>query len=406
MMEAAVPHRIRTRLVVWGVAALSPLVFLADRVVPKRRELWVFGLGRPNQWHGNAQAVYEAVRDRPDIEAVVVTRRTIPDSLDPQRDRVLVGWRTLPLLLRAGTIVVHHGRGDLPFTGITPRGRRIVNVWHGIPLKGILYTGWNEMNRGTARDLRIRTRFFSSVIASSDIDRLAMAASTRLPLRDVWVTGLPRNDWLSRPESGLPGDVAQAMGRLKGELGGRRLVLYAPTFRDEGSGLYPFSDAELGELGRLLEDEGAVLGVRTHMNEEGAARLASEPWALDLSSARYAETQALLRCTDVLVSDYSSIWIDFLLLDRPIIGLVHDLREYTAGRNLLYDIERVYGGDLVSSGSELVAALADALSDDGASRGAHRRAAARRVFHAHVDAGATERTVARIVSDGEATRDH
>ncbi|MBE0418177.1 MAG: hypothetical protein IBX63_10470, partial [Coriobacteriia bacterium] len=141
------PHRIRTKLVVWSLAALSPLVFLVDRFVPKRSDLWVFGLGRPNQWHGNAQAIYAAVRDRADVDAVVVARRVVPDSLDPTRDQVRVGWHTLGALLRAGVIVVHHGGGDLPFAGITPRGRRIVYVGHGIPLKGILYTGWDEPDR-------------------------------------------------------------------------------------------------------------------------------------------------------------------------------------------------------------------------------------------------------------------
>jgi len=386
----------RTQLAVWLIALLSPFVFLLDRLVPKRRDLWVFGLGRAHQWHGNAQAVYEAVRDDADVKTVVVARRTLPASLDPARDCVRLGWRTLPSLLRAGVIIVHHGRGDLPFTGITPRGRLVVNLWHGVPLKGILYTGWNDLDRRTAHDLGVRTRFFSAVIASSAVDRLAMAASTRLPLRDVWTTGLPRNDWLLAPEQQLPDDVRRALERLRAELDGRRLVLYAPTFRDQGSGVYPFSPQERAALGAVLRRHGAVLGVRTHMNEEGAAELASAPWALDISPSRFPETQAVLRCTDVLVSDYSSIWIDFLLLDRPIVGLVHDLAAYTARRNLLYDIEDVYGGPLVADGDALATALASALGGEPDPAGTRRRHTARRLFFAHPDAGATARVVDRI----------
>jgi CDP-glycerol glycerophosphotransferase (TagB/SpsB family) len=394
-----VPHHIRTKLVIWALAALSPLVFLIDRMVPKRRNLWVFGLGRPNQWHGNAQAVYEAVRDRPDIEAVVAARRVVPESLDASRDRILIGVRSLPALLRAGVIIVHHGRGDLPFTGISPHRRSIVNVWHGIPLKGILYTGWNDLGRRAMREVRTYARFFSSVIASSDVDRLAMSASTHLPLGNVWVTGLPRNDWLLASSEDLPSDVADAVTRLRAELGGRRLVLYAPTFRDEGSGIYPFDAGERAALASVLETRGAVLGVRTHINEPGAAALASEDWALDISPSRFPETQAVLRCTDVLVSDYSSIWIDFLLLDRPIIGLVHDLEDYAVKRHLLYDIRRVYGGPLVITGAELAARLDAALT--GADREEHDRlrATAREVFHTYTDAGATVRTVNRILRE-------
>lgn len=392
-------RRLRTKLVVVSVALLSPLVFLLDHIVPKRRQLWVFGLGRPGQWHGNAQAVYEAVRDRADVHAVVVARRILPPALDHERDRTAIGWRTLWPLLRAGVIVVHHGSSDIPFGGITRHGRIIVNVWHGIPLKGILYTGWNDIDKRTAHMLTRRTRFNSAVIASSTTDRLAMAASMRLPLSDVWITGLPRNDWLKAPEDTLPADVRDALGRLRNELNGRRLVLYAPTFRDEGSGIYQFSAEERTALSTTLAKHGAVLGVRTHMNEQGAAELASEPWALDVSPARYPETQVVLRCTDVLVSDYSSIWIDFLVLDRPIIGFVHDLSLYTANRNLLYDIEDVYGGPLVADAHGLIEGLECGLAGQLDTDAATRRADARRVFFAYADAHATKRTVERILQE-------
>ncbi|MBE0417797.1 MAG: CDP-glycerol glycerophosphotransferase family protein, partial [Coriobacteriia bacterium] len=255
----------------------------------------------------------------------------------------------------------------------------------------------DEPDRRTAREIRLRARMFSSVTASSDIDRLAMSASMRLPLGDVWVTGLPRNDWLLVPEHDLPAGAADAISRLRTELDGRRLVLYAPTFRDEGSGIYPFTAEERVELAKTLESHGAVLGVRTHMNESGAAELASENWALDISPTRFPETQAVLRCTDVLVSDYSSIWIDFLLLDQPIIGLIHDLAEYTAGRHLLYDLDHVYGGPLVTDAQGLLGELDDALAGRRLEDHAGYRSAARRIFHRYTDAGATERTVRHIL---------
>lgn len=398
------PRRLRTQLTTWSIALLSPVIFLLDRLIPKQPDLWVFGVGRPTQWHGNPQAVYEAVRDRPDVRAVVAARRVHPTSLDPERDRVLTGWHTLWPLLRAGVIVVHHGKADIPFAGITRKDRLIVNLWHGIPLKGILHTGWNTLSRRQARTLSAQARFDSAVIASSAIDRLAMAASMRVPLRDVWVTGLPRNDWLLAPEDTLPDDVRSALERLRAELGGRRLVLYAPTFRDTGSGLYSFLDEERAALAHLLASHNAVLGVRTHMNEDGAATLVSEPWALDLAVSRYPQTQAVLRAADTLISDYSSIWIDYLLLDRPIIGLVHDLEAYRASRNLLYNIEDVYGGPLVRDGQALLSELEHALDGSLGQQAARQRDYARRLFFEHTDDGATERTVQRILRETERPR--
>jgi CDP-glycerol glycerophosphotransferase len=395
---------LRTKLATWSIVLLSPVVMVLDRLIPKQPDLWVFGVGRPTQWHGNPQAVYEAVRHRPDVRAVVVAGRVYPAALDPDHDMIVSGWRSLWRLLRAGVIIVHHGKADIPFAGITCNRRLVVNLWHGIPLKGVLYTGWNDIKGQRARTLNAEVRFNSAFIASSAVDRLAMAASTRMPLRDVWVTGLPRNDWLLAPEDMLPPDVRRSLDRLRTELGGRRLVLYAPTFRDSGSGIYSFTDDERTALSRLLASHDAVLGVRTHLNENAVAQLASEPWALDLKPSRYPETQAVLRSTDVLISDYSSIWIDYLLLDRPIIGLTHDLETYRAGRNLLYDIEDVYGGPLVGDGHGLVLELEQALARRPSAESARRRAHARGLFFTHLDAGSTARTVERILQETEGAR--
>jgi CDP-glycerol glycerophosphotransferase (TagB/SpsB family) len=103
----------------------------------------------------------------------------------------------------------------------------------------------------------------------------------------------------------------------------------------------------------------------------------------------------------VLVSDYSSIWIDFLLLDRPIVGFAHDLAEYTAGRHLLYDLECTYGGPLVTDVTDFLAELDDALAGRRSEEHAESRSFARRIFHRYPDAGATARTVQHILGKAE-----
>lgn len=85
-----------------------------------------------------------------------------------------------------------------------------------------------------------------AVIASSKIDRLAMAAAFYpLTYHDVWLTGLPRNDVILRDENLLPIDFQRQLEMLRRALNGRRLVMYAPTFRNgQESSIYQFTKTD------------------------------------------------------------------------------------------------------------------------------------------------------------------
>jgi CDP-glycerol glycerophosphotransferase (TagB/SpsB family) len=99
---------------------------------------------------------------------------------------------------------------------------------------------------------------------------------------------------------------------------------------------------------------------------------------------------------DVLVTDYSSIYTDFLLLDRPIIFTPVDLEEYEAERGFFFD----YGNDVCTPGpkvrnaEDFLAALDAELS--GADPYHLTRGASRSLFHKHTSAGASERIARRV----------
>ena len=305
------------------------LVRLADRVVPKNRRLWVFANGRDAGWGSNLRAVYDGAQDESGIETVVVNM----GATDTTRIRAIYGPEARILradsleglwaLLRSGVAFVTHGMSDFCWPVLAHR-RVVINLWHGVPIKAILYLERGRSPREARRAMRAQ-RGLDAVISSSTMDRLAMTAMFRALPQQVEVTGLPRNDWLLRKE--LPTDLADAEQSLAKEVAGRKLVLYAPTYRADGSGLYRFSREEADSLAATLRKHGAVLGLRAHINRPELSDLVQRPEYLDLSSSVYAEVQVLLRRTQVLVTDYSGIWVDFLLKDRPVIGFVPDWEE-------------------------------------------------------------------------------
>ena len=81
----------------------------------------------------------------------------------------------------------------------------------------------------------------------------------------------------------------------------------------------------------------------------------------------HVDTQELLLVSDVLVTDYSGCFLDYLLLDRPVIHFAYDRDQYSdEDRGLYFDLDEIAGGPIVTSVDELMSALERSLADRGA----------------------------------------
>src|SRR5690606_28380929 len=143
--------------------------------------------------------------------------------------------------------------------------------------------------------------------------------------------------------------------RVRALCAGRRLVLYAPTYRDASVARelgYHFSAAEIAALGRVLERHGAVLGVRGHYLANAGGLLpepGSHPMApvVDLGHAELQEPAPLLRASAVVLTDYASVSVAALYLVLPVLAFAYDLEHSRDHQNgLLYDMELAFPGPI------------------------------------------------------------
>jgi len=358
-------------------------------------------MGPNNQWKDNFRAVYEYVKKVGGIQGRILVSELIDRSSDEEEKEYTVpleSFRGLWCLMRSSVVIIHHGLGDCYWTGITNRNHLIVNVWHGIPLKGIGFTAPKAYSMKYLKRLKKRElQHYDLVISSSQVDRLAMATSFNLPYSRVCVTGLPRNDWLICKSQQLPRDLRKAEQDLKYRLNGRRLILYAPTFRKDGVGFYDFSIEEADILASFLRRNNAVMGLRCHINRRAQLPLVERPEFLDFSAHIYPETQTILRLTDVLITDYSSIWVDFLLTRRPVIGFVYDWNEYMEDRGLIYNYKWIFPGPLVHEFSAFISALEEALNSEISELAGWKYYNSLSMFHRYTDGHASERVVQEIL---------
>lgn len=342
-----------------------------DRSTPKDDKLWAFPVcAYDHLLSGNDRAVFEAVRYRNDIRKVVLTRSK---AFDLEGDNIVV----IPLgsregqeaLIAAGYIFVKHSASvNAPYP-LDSSLHRFINLWHGIPLKRI---GIASLDNAPYREnlLRENTRNHA-IISSSKMDQLAMAAAFHpVQLDNVWITGLPRNDVVLCDEARLPDDFADQLGRLRDELQGRRLVLFAPTFRNgQAAAYYHFSAPQREEIVACLERHNAVLGIREHMADRAlsytAAFMVSQGPFISLDRHAFAEIEIIYREAYALITDYSSCFIDFMLTGRPQICFAYDREAYVGQeRGMFYNLEDVFPGQVCEDFPSLLAALESVLAGE------------------------------------------
>ena len=181
-------------------------------------------------------------------------------------------------------------------------------------------------------------------------------------------------------------------------------MLYAPTFRDysvrTSSLFFPVDDWDEPQMVEFLRLNEAMMLLRPHPNDlvsvKHAEQLASrhpDVFAC-LSADKIADINAVLPDVDVVITDYSSIYIDLLLSDCPCIFLPYDHDSYVEHRGLAYEYALITPGPKVASAKELMEALSEGIA--GAPAWRAQRELVRDMFHTFCDGSACERVSALI----------
>lgn len=239
------------------------------------------------------------------------------------------------------------------------RGRKIVNLWHGVPLKKIALQDGNLRLLARLYFRKIFTENYTHILTTSAKLTPVMAKSFGVKEDVIRVWGQPRNDGLF-----AACDRKKILSAIYGQLPEyEKIVLYAPTFRDGGgTRLFPFSDYDREALESYLEKEKILLFVRTHIKEKGAVREFLARRILYLGNEQAEDVTGILGIFDLLITDYSSIYIDYLLTQKPVVFLPYDKETYLDERGMNFSYEAVTPGPKPSTQKEFLEALSVLLA--------------------------------------------
>ncbi len=285
-------------------------------------------------------------------------------------------------------VMTSHGH----FINRVPKNQVCLNVWHGMPLKSI---GLLDGQAG---------REDTYLCATSELYQDIMARSFGVPLENVKVTGIPRNDLLDVAE---PDAIFEQAGIDRSKY--KKVCFWLPTYRKSVLGYIGEDGTEVDNVFNMdgfdhnafqafLSEQECLcilkphpMAPKKHAPDLDNMLIIDEEWMMKRGLMLYP----LLGVCDFLISDISSVMIDFMLLDRPIVVCFEDSEAYQNSRNMNFDpIEDWLPCEVAKSYGELTKEMKHCIrSEDLYSE---RREVLKKKFFKQVDFHATDRVLKLI----------
>ncbi|MEO5884482.1 MAG: CDP-glycerol glycerophosphotransferase family protein [Candidatus Limnocylindrales bacterium] len=330
-------------------SALLRVVGLVADLIPIRRDRVVLATARTPILEGNLLFLHDAIRRlRPDLQVTLL--------LEPYAYGLRGKFRYLGRLVR-GMVLLRTARWFIVDNAYLPihvaahrNGTTVVQVWHAVG--ALKRFGWDAGRAPHDPERRFLHRHYDWVVCSAERSRGPYAAAFRTASERVLPLGTPRVDAFADAE-GLAAARARVVGRYPA-LAGRRVILYAPTFRGRGAGKRAAADGLDGVALRAALPADDILVLKTHPNLD---RAATPTAGFDLVIDPVMELNDLLAATDVLVTDYSSSIFEWALLRRPLVLLVPDLVAYEQDPGLYLDYRTEMIGTQVSDTAGVAVAI-------------------------------------------------
>ena len=389
---------------------LNGVLCVCSYLVPKRRNTFLLGGGLGKSFSGNPKYFYLYLeRELSKGRKVWSSHSWITKSDEvlselQQANRPVIDARTFAgfwailrsefLILESGT-AIGSGAHDIVYERILLGRFKIVQMWHGSPLKRINLDALHDrenprlIERIYTKICQLELSRLTVILALSEAD--ASIFRSAFNNNRIVKLGYPKNDVLF----GDPQSWGVTLRYQKYD----KVLLYAPTFRDHPDVVTPFTLEFLERLDGELRERNWCLLIKKHPYDRGLHVPRYLENILDVTTFEN-DIQELLVQTDLLITDYSSVFVDFLLRDKPQIFYVYDLDDYkTRSRGMYYELKDMAPGPIARTEEELLDLMLTA--DEWYLMKTNRvlRAAALERFHSYTAGGACKR-VAEALTDG------
>ncbi|MED3946216.1 CDP-glycerol glycerophosphotransferase family protein [Priestia aryabhattai] len=358
-------------------------IYNISKIVPKNQDLYLFGSWFGNKFADNTKYLYLEAMEFKNINAIWITKNpTVYKEMKQEGLNVLLNNSFKGIWAQLRCKVFFTSTGEYDLDEFLLGGALHFNLWHGIPIKKIMFDDLINFNSGEKhnRIVVFLVKFFSrrknklnSVLATSKTIQGIYESAFRIPKENIPIMAQPRNNIFYTDKYNKYVDIPN-------ELLERKTILYMPTHRKEGKEKQDIDKIlDLNGVNEFCEKYNFNFIIKQHYYHHKENVDVSEYSNIKNYNNINIDTQVLLKYADILITDYSSCFIDYLLLNRPIIFYAYDKKDYElSDREFYFNYKDITPGFHIEKRSDLLKALfeikkADAFEED--------RQAVRKVFY-------------------------
>lgn len=359
--------------ILWKLKQIYVSFSAAD--TKRNPKLWIFG-----EWYGTKAndnscflANYIAEHYQKNLQLKLVWIANADANLHLLNKGIEVVQRdsdeSKQLLLQAGVLIVNEEIMDINSSKMNyASGAVTVNLWHGVPWKRIFNDQYINEKKAF---IKLRTGLNAWInnctywlSPSSDMKEILVRANF-VKTDNVITAGYPRNIFFYDKDK-----LSQLRSQVLRQIGAdfsAKIIAYMPTFRDAGDEVFSFDSlATDKDFVAWLKANNIYIIQKAHFVNQTKYNLSGineDEHTRRIINDNDIAAFELMGASDMLVTDYSSCFFDYLILDRPIVHFIYDYDKYVnQDRGVYYTAEEVCCGDAVKNTTDLKKALADNIA--------------------------------------------
>ena len=334
----------------------SFLLRLARLFVNTDEKLIVFVSFGGRKFDDSPRCIYEKMIEDPRFTGY----RLVWGFMEPQKFDIPVGGKVkidtikyYLLLLKARCWITNSSveRG-LSFSG---KNTFYLNTWHGSAIKKM---GGDIVDNNQSFGTKSNESYLSAMLAQGEYDIEVFSRAFNIPPEKFHLIGLPRNDELVA-KGNFP-SIRNKVCKYLGIPVDKNIILFAPTFREYSKDAIGNRTIDLpinvSKWREQLSDNSVVL-FRAHYEVTKSLKVEDDFFWKDVSA--YENLNELMIASDMLISDYSSIFFDYSIMEKPMLCYAYDYDLYQQQRGLYFDIRKELACQSISNEDELLTHIAN-----------------------------------------------
>lgn len=336
-----------------------------SKLIKRDKKIWIYGSWLGNKYADNSKYFFEYMNKKhPNIRSVWITKdKEIKEKIEEKgfESYLYNSWEGIKLRLRAGIVLYTNSLMDIGNLNLS-QGAYKIALWHGMPFKRIYFASEKRKDISGIKKLLLNFRWKYSdidkdmLIASSKRTKSYFEKCFKIKKDIIKITGQPRNDIFFDNEKNIKLKDVMLNKAKRDKIKDKDILIYMPTYRSDLRKENKFNKVlkqitKNKKINSLLKQNDTVLIVKSHflLSKDNI----KNSNIIFVNDEEISCTQKLLKYSQGLLTDYSSVFIDFILMGKPVLFFSPDLEEYKKNPGLFENYPELMGESAAYSLEEL-----------------------------------------------------